>query len=316
MALYIGEKDVEKLVGIEDAIGALETVFAEWGTDNVQNAPRQRIKIPERAMNLMGASWSSGDVCGHKAYFSGCFYVSLYSISQKRQLALIEANKLGALRTGAASGVATKILARKDATTLGVIGSGRQAWTQVLAIAAVRNLDLVKVFSRDITKLNNFVEKLLKELDCEVIAAKSAEDCVRDADIVVTMTTSAEPVLFGEWLTLGTHLNATGANGYARREIDDDAVLSASVVATDQREQAKFEARELIDLVEAGSIDWEDVVEIGALMRGDAAGRKNKDQITLFKSLGIGLEDIAFAKIIYDRAVFAGVGQAFGPHRP
>jgi alanine dehydrogenase len=313
MALYLKEEDVAKLVGVGDAISALETVFAEWGTDNVFNAPRQRIKIPQRAMNLMGASWSSGDICGHKAYFSGCFYVSLYSISQKRQLAQIEANGLGAIRTGAAGGLATKILAREDATSLGVIGSGRQAWTQVLAIAEVRKLETVRVFSRDETKREAFVAEIVKEIDCEVVAAKSAEACIRDADIAVTVTTSAEPVLFGDWLAPGTHLNATGANGYARREIDDAAVMRASIVSTDQRQQAKVEARELIDLTESGSISWDDVVEIGALLRGDVAGRKSEDQITLFKSLGIALEDIAIGKVIYERAIAAGVGQTFGP---
>ena len=315
MALYISEEDVQQLVGVEDAISVLEAVFADWGTDNVFNAPHQRITLPQRAMNLMGASWGGGDICGHKAYFSGCFYVSLYSISEKRLLAQIEANKLGAIRTGAASGLATKILARQDATSLGVIGTGRQAWTQVLAIAAVRDLESVRVFSRDKTKRETFAAEIAKEINCEVVAAESAEACIRDADIAVTITNSAEPVLFGDWLSPGTHINATGANGYARRELDDAAVLRTSIMATDQRDQAKVEARELIDLAEAGSLAWNDVAEIGALLRGDVTGRVSDDQITLFKSLGIALEDVAFGKVIYERAVAAGVGQSFGPKK-
>jgi ornithine cyclodeaminase/alanine dehydrogenase-like protein (mu-crystallin family) len=313
MALYLSESDVVGLASVEDALLALETVFAEWGTDGVDNAPRQRIKLPQRAMNLMGASWGTGDVCGHKSYFSGCFYVSLYSISQKRQLALIEANKLGAMRTGAASGLATKVLARADAKTLGIIGTGRQSRTQVLAIAAVRNLETVRVFGRDEARRTAFAAELAKELECEVIAATSAEACIRGADIAVTMTNSTEPVLFGEWLSPGTHVNATGANGYARRELDDDAVMRAALVSTDQREQAKTEARELIDLTEAGKLAWDEIAELGALVRGDADGRRAEDQITLFKSLGLALEDIAFAKLIYERALATGKGQTFGP---
>ena len=313
MTLYLSEKDVVDLVSVDDAIAALQTAFADWGMAGTDNAPRQRIKLPQRAMNLMGASWGSGDVCGHKSYFSGCFYVSLYSIEQKRLLALIEANKLGAMRTGAASGVATDILARKDAATLGIIGTGRQSRTQVLAIAAVRDLTSVRVFGRDEAKRADFAASIAAELDCEVIASKSAEDCIRGADIAVTMTSSADPVLFGEWLSPGMHVNATGANGYGRRELDDDAVLRASLVSTDQRDQAKIEAREFIDLTAAGRLAWDDVAELGALVRGDTVGRTGDDQVTFFKSLGIALEDIAFAKVAYERALERGVGETFGP---
>lgn len=313
MTLYLSEEEVVGLVTVDDAVAALQNALADWGTAGTDNAPRQRIKLPQRAMNLMGASWGVGDVCGHKSYFSGCFYVSLYSISEKRLLALIEANKLGAMRTGAASGVATDLLARKDAATLGIIGTGRQSRTQVLAIAAVRDLKSVRVFGRDETKRAAFAASIAEELDCEVIAATSAEECIRGADIAVTMTSSADPVLFGEWLSPGMHVNATGANGYARRELDDGAVLKASLVSTDQREQAKIEARELIDLTNAGKLAWEDVLELGALVRGEAPGRTANDQITLFKSLGIALEDIAFAKVAYERALERGVGETFGP---
>ncbi len=313
MALYLSESDVVRLVGVEDALSALRSAFADWGGGSVDNAPRQRIKLPQRAMNLMGASWGGGDVCGHKSYFSGCFYLSLYSISEKRLLALIEANKLGAIRTGAASGLATDVLARKDAHTLGIIGTGRQSRTQILAIAAVRDLATVRVFGRDEARRAAFAAEMRKELDCEVIAADSAEACIRGADIAVTMTTSSEPVLFGEWLSPGTHVNATGANGYARRELDDAAVTRASIVATDQRDQAKVEAREFIDLNAAGRLVWDDVAELGALVRGETAGRTDDNQITLFKSLGIALEDIAFGKLIYERALASGTGQAFGP---
>jgi alanine dehydrogenase len=313
MALYLTEAEVEELAGVEDAIAALRAAFADWGTDGVDNKPRQRIRLPSRAMNLMGASWNSADLCGHKSYFSGCFYFSLYSFSEKRLLALIEANRLGAIRTGAASGVATDILSRADASTFGIIGTGRQARTQVLAVAAVRKLDQVRVYSRSEEKRAAFAEDMAGRLDCEVVAVDSAEACIRGVDIATTMTSAPEPVLFGDWLSPGMHVNATGANGFERRELDDDAVMRASLVSTDQREQAKIEARELMDLTGEGRLAWDDIAELGELLRGDRPGRTGDDQITLFKSLGLALEDVAFAKTVYERAVANGVGREFGP---
>ena len=308
MALYLNEKDVTRLVTVADAVGALEEVFGQWGRDGTENLPRQRLSLPVRSLNLMAASAPALGVCGHKAYFGGCAYVSLFSLEKPRLLALIEASTLGAVRTGAASGVATKYLARSDADTVGIIGTGRQARTQLLAMAAVRSLKTVRVFGRDAERRQAFAAAMSEALSCAVKAADSAEACVREAHMVIAATKSSEPVVFGDWLAPGTHVNAIGANGYARRELDDNTVLRASLVATDQRDQARTEARELIDLAEAGKLNWDEIVELGALVQGSAAGRAGESDITVFKSLGIALEDIAFAKVIYDRAVETGAG--------
>lgn len=313
MALYISENEMFSLAGVEDAIAALEAAFAGWGTERVDNAPRQRIRLPQRAMNLMGASWAGGDVCGHKAYFGGCHYVALYSISEKKLLAMIEAGMMGAIRTGAASGVATRHMAREDAKTLGVIGTGRQARTQILAIAAVRELQTIRIYGRDETRRNDFAAQIGKELSCAVEPAESGEACVRGVDVAVAATNASEPVILGEWLAPGIHVNAIGANAYARRELDDNAVARADIIVTDQRDQARMEARELIDLTEAGRMSWNDIGELGALVSGEMKGRTRDGQITLFKSLGLALEDIAFAKTVYERALEKGVGSPFGP---
>ncbi|MBT4907322.1 MAG: ornithine cyclodeaminase family protein, partial [Rhodospirillaceae bacterium] len=143
MSLYLSEQDVGRLVDVADAVTALEEVFGQWGRDGTENLPRQRLPLPVRSLNLMAASAPSLGICGHKAYFGGCAYVSLFSLEESRLLALIEASTLGAIRTGAASGVATKYLARPDAATVGIIGTGRQAKTQLLAMAAVRSLQSV-----------------------------------------------------------------------------------------------------------------------------------------------------------------------------
>lgn len=308
MAIYLTEADVENLVDVNDAIGVLEAAFAEWGQGGAANLPRQRLALPERAVNIMAASLPSAGVFGHKVYFSGFFVFTLYSIADRRILAMIEAAALGAMRTGAASGVATRRLARADAATCGLIGAGRQGWTQLLAVHAVRPLERAAVYSRNRETRETFAAGMAAETGVEVEAADSAEACVRGMDIVIAATNAAEPVVFGDWLAPGTHVNAVGANAYARRELDDAAVLRADILATDDRAQAKTEAREFIDLADAGGIDWDDIAELGGLVQGHGPQRTGADQITLFKSLGIALEDVAFAKLIYDRAVAGGVG--------
>ena len=309
MAIYLTEADVENLVDVTDAIGALEGAFAQWGQGRTTNLPRQRLPMTERAVNIMAASLPADDVFGHKVYFAGYYLFTLYSFAEKRVLAVIEAGSLGAIRTGAASGVATRLLAREDAGTCGLIGAGKQGWTQLLAVHAVRPLSLAVVYSRTPETRETFAARMSEETGIEVRAVDSAEACVRDMDIVIVATNATEPVVFGDWLTPGTHVNAVGANAYARREVDEAAVLRADVLATDDRSQAKTEAREFIDLAEAGRIAWEDIGELGPMIQGQEPGRTGAGQITLFKSLGIALEDVAFAKLIHDRAVAKGVGR-------
>jgi len=314
MPLYIKDSDVDSLVDIKDAIAALEDGFRHWRRDGTENLPRQRLPLPmpARALNVMAASSPALGICGLKAYFGGCHHVMLLSIEEKRLLAVIEAGRLGAIRTGAASGVATRYLARKDASVVGIIGTGRQARTQLLAMAAVRSLRSVRVFGRDAGRRKVFADEMAAALSCEVKACDTAEDCVRDSHIVVAATNSSAPVVLGDWLAPGSHVNAIGANGYARRELDDAAVLHAALVATDDRDQARTEARELIDLTRDGKLDWDDVVELGDLVQHNHRGRGSDNDITLFKSLGIALEDIAFGKLIYDRALAAGRGAEMG----
>ena len=310
MPLYIKDSDVDDLVDIKDAIAALEDGFRHWRRDGTENLPRQRLPLPmpARSLNLMAASSPALGICGHKAYFGGCHHVTLYSIEEKRLLAVIEAGRLGAIRTGAASGVATRYLARKDASVVGIIGTGRQARTQLLAMAAVRSVRSVRVFGRDPGRRKIFADEMEAALSCDVKACETAEECVRESHIVVAATNSSAPVVLGDWLAPGSHVNAIGANGYARRELDDAAVLHAALVATDDRDQARTEARELIDLTRDGKLDWDNVVELGDLVQHNHPGRGSDNDITLFKSLGIALEDIAFGKMIYDRALTAGRG--------
>lgn len=265
MPLYINEDDVESLVNVADAVVALEDGFRTWRQDGTENLPRQRLPLPApaRSLNLMAAASPALGICGHKAYFGGCHHVMLYAIEERCLLAVIEAGRLGAIRTGAASGVATRYLARDDASVVGIVGTGRQARTQLLAMKAVRSIRSVRVFGRDADRRKAFAAAMAEELSCDVVASESAEACVRDAHIVIAATKASKPVVFGDWLAPGSHVNGIGANGYARRELDDAVVLHAALVATDDKDQARTEARELIDLTRDGKLDWDDVVEVG-----------------------------------------------------
>jgi alanine dehydrogenase len=310
--IYLTEADVGRLVTVKDAIATLEELFATWGQPSTTNLPRQRARLPGGAFNLMGAAYGAKAVHGLKAYAGvkgAQFHTLLYSSLDGRLKAMIEADLFGQMRTGAASGLATKLMANPDAHTLGVIGTGRQSRTQVIAVCAVRPIKRVNVFARTPASREDYARALEKELGIEARPVPSAEACVGDANLVVTITKSAEPVCRAAWLAPGAHVNAAGANSGDRREIDGETVLRAAVKATDQVEQAKVEAGEFRDLVAAGKLAWSDIRELGELVTGKAKGRTSPSELTLFKSLGIALEDVAFAELVYQRALAAGVGK-------
>ncbi len=311
--LYLTEADVQRLVTVKDAIATLELMFETWRDPATINLPRQRAQIGKGSFNLMGAAWGASEIFGLKAYLGapgGRFHVLLYSSRDGSLKAMIEADHLGRMRTGAASGLATKILANQDARTLGVIGGGRQALTQVAAVCAVRKIDTVRVFTRTAEHRNAFAKEIERKLRVAAEPVTTGEAAIGDADVVITITKSAEPVLRANWLKSGVHINAAGANSASRREVDAETVLRATVRATDQVAQARVEAGEYCDLVAAERLQWSDIVELGDILTEKVPGRRGPHDITLYKSLGIALEDIAFADLIWRRAVERGVGKA------
>jgi alanine dehydrogenase len=311
-ALYLTEADVGRLVTVKDAIATLEELFATWGQPSTDNIPRHRAKLSGGAFNLMGAAYGAKNVHGLKAYagVKGALFVTLlFSSSDGKLKAMIEADLFGQLRTGAASGLATKLMANPDAHTLGVIGTGRQSRTQTVAVCAVRPIKRVNVFARTPEHRETYAREMEKELGIEVRPMPSAEACLADAGVVVTITKSAEPVLRADWLAKGAHVNAAGANSGDRREVDADTVLRSAVKVTDHIEQAKIEAGEFRELTAAGKLQWSDIRELGELVTGKAKGRTSPSDLTLFKSLGIALEDVAFGELVYQRALAAGVGK-------
>lgn len=311
--LYLTESDVARLVDVRDAIAALEEAFAAWRDPGTVNLPRQRAPLPGGFFNLMGSTYGRKGVFGLKAYYGGegsFFSVSLFSSAERRLLAVIEADLLGRLRTGAASGLATKLMANERAATLGVIGTGRQARAQVLAVCAVRPIEEIRVHGRSPERAQAFARMIAEETSVRTTASLSAEACVREAAVVVLITKATEPVVRSEWLADGVHINAAGANAANRRELDAATVLRARVLATDDRAQAQVEAAEFRDLVADARLRWDQVHELGDLVTGAVRGRGEEKDVTLFKSLGVALEDMAFAELIYRRALARGVGRA------
>jgi ornithine cyclodeaminase/alanine dehydrogenase-like protein (mu-crystallin family) len=214
-------------------------------------------------------------------------------------LALIEGDYLGQRRTGAASGVATKYMARANAKTAGIIGTGWQAQAQLEAIAAVRRLESVAVYGRDLARREKFAREMTEGLKIPVRAAASSADAVRGADIICAATTSGQPVVFGADLAAGAHVNAIGANHMRKRELDDAAVLKSDIVVVDSIEQSKQEAGDLVLGFASDAARWERVVELAQVVAGKAATRTRDSQVTLFKSNGIAAWDLAAAMRVY-----------------
>ena len=224
-------------------------------------------------------------------------------------LALIEADHLGRIRTGAASGVATRYLARSESSRVGVIGTGRQARTQLQAVDEARKIDSARVYSRDPARREAFARDMTAQLGFPVEAAASAEEAVRFGDIVITATNSVDPVLNGDWLRPGTHVNAIGANMINRRELDDRALARSAVIVVDTVEQAREEAGDLVQGLSAIPGGWSAVVELHEIIAGTKVGRRSDSDITIFKSSGIALWDVAAAGYVYRRALELGKGR-------
>lgn len=313
MALFLREQDVADLLTMREALTAVEKAFREQGQGRAPNQPRRRVRLPQGVLHVMAGAVPALGGIGLKAYttFRGGarFVVLLFDSQDGRLLAVIEANRLGQLRTGAASGVATRFMARLDARVLGLLGAGYQAETQVEAICAVRPIHRVQVYSRTPEHRARFARTLSDRLGIAVVPVESARQAVEGADIIVTATTASQPVLLGEWLTPGVHVNAIGSNAAIRRELDEQAVARADRIAVDDLEQARLESGDLIYAVERGLIGWERVCPLGAIVANIVPGRLSRTEITLFESQGIALEDVAVAMRVYQLAREQGRGE-------
>ena len=300
MTLFLSESDVQELLSPANAVAAVEACFRRMATGGVQIAPRRRLDVHEGRLADMAASDLELGYAGVKAYVGmadgAAFVVTLFSTRSPEVVAVIEADWLGRLRTGAASAVAAKHLAREDTATLGVIGCGGQAELQVACIrAALPAIEHVVAYCR--------TERSLQEF-CERVGAEAGESH-RDAaaqDVVVTITTSRDPVLRGEWLKDGALVCAAGANNGKSRELDNVVLERASLVCCDWLPQARLESADLIEPVESGVLDWLEVHELHEIVGGELPGRQSPDDIVVFKSNGIAAWDVAAAAAVVELA--------------
>ena len=313
MPLLLTEKDVTQLLDIETALSAVEEVLRDQAEGQATNRPRYRVAMPASQLHVMAAGDKRLGVTGLKAYTASRkgarFLVLLYDAQSGDMLAMIEADRLGQMRTGAASGVATKYMARADADAIGIYGTGWQAESQLLAVCAVRRIKSITAYGRTAERRTSFARKMTALLQVEVIPAESPEETARGKSIVITATSAREPVLRGEWIEPGTHLNVVGSNFLSKAEVDVAAVRRASLIAVDSIEQSRIEAGDLMPAIERGLISWESVIELGQVVAGTVPGRSSQEDVTLFKSNGIALEDISTALRVYQLALERGVGR-------
>ena len=312
MTLILTENEVESLMDMPSTLDAVEAVLRDQAEGRATNRARRRVALPRSGLNYMAAGAPEMGAIGLKVYSaarSGVrFYTMLFDPESGELLSILQSDKLGQMRTGAASGVATRHLAREDATTLGIYGAGWQAESQLEAIAAVRDLERVIVHSRREESRKAFAEKMGERLEME-IETTHAPDEPAAQDIVVTATSAREPVLLGEWLRPGAHVNAAGSNFLFKSEIDREVVQRASFVCVDSREELGLEAGDLLRPLETGIILPEAIYELGQVIAGQVRGRQGPEDITLFASQGLALEDMAAARVVYDRAVERDVGR-------
>lgn len=313
MALFLTESDVCELLPMQRALECVEASFVAQGSGGSINRSRERILLPHVSLHYMAGALAETQHVGMKIYTVSRedirFVVLLFDAESGALLSLLQADHLGRIRTGAASGIATKYLARPDASRAAVLGTGRQARTQLQAIARVRKLTAIKAFSRDVNRLQVFCREMSEDLGLPVEPAASADEATRFGEIVSTATTAQTPVLRGECLQPGVHVNAIGANMANRREMDDEAVRRSTLIAVDSVEQSQKESGDLIQGLAHIGRDWKSVFELHSVMAGKHPGRSSADQITLFKSHGIALWDVAVAGYVYQQALKVGKGR-------
>jgi len=312
MVRYLAENDVRQVLTMPLALAAVERALKAHAEHRAIDVPRARIHLPTGTQHVLQAAAPELGFIGFKYYYTRptgkTFYVHLLNTGTAKLEAIIEAVWMSMVRTGAASGVATNRLAVPDASIVGQIGAGFQGIGQLEAICAVRKIRTARVFSRNRERLVAFCDSMSKRLGIEIAPADSAEAAVRGAHIVNIITKAVEPVLKGDWLEAGQHVNAAGSNALTRRELDDIAIRKFHLITVDARGTARNECGDLLPAVEKGLLQWESLAEIGEVIAGGAPGRASPQQITLYESHGMGIQDIYVGAKVLALARERGIG--------
>lgn len=312
-ALYLTEDDVAWLLDITTAIDIIENAFREWHAGRAQNQPRRRVAVPGAMLHMMSASAEFAGFLGFKVYVTtrlhARFHVMLYDQESGAPAALMEANLLGQIRTGATTGVATRVMARPEASVVGCFGTGYQAKAQLQAVCAVRKVEAVEVYSRHEERRTRFAALMTELCNVPVKAVNNPEEVAAEKDIVITATTAKTPVFDGRVLDEGTHLNVIGSNFLNKAEVDLYTIRRADHIVCDSREACQLEAGDFVPALESGDLEWSRVRELADVLAGLETGRAKPEDVTLFKSVGLALEDVAVAVHVYQRAKAEGIGQ-------
>ena len=313
MTLHINEAEVRSLLTMAMALEHVEESLRKQARGEVIVQPRRRFELPKGFYHYMAAADYSGGFVAEKqyTYVAGKirFLVLLYEMATGDLVAQIEADYMGQLRTGAASGVATKFMARPNARIAAIIGTGGQARTQLEAIAGVRKLELARIYGRDIPRREKFCSDMAERLRIPIYAATSAAQAIEGADIVCTATTASHPVVTGSDIAAGMHINAIGVNHAHKQELDEAVVARANVIAVDSIEQSQQEAGDLIMAFGQDESKWSSVKKLADIVDGKIPGRSNESAVTLFKSNGIASWDLAVAVRVWTMARENGLGR-------
>jgi ornithine cyclodeaminase/alanine dehydrogenase-like protein (mu-crystallin family) len=311
---FVKEEEVADLFPLEAAIDCVERAFRDYAEGAAFDVPRERTKTQHGSLHILQAASEALNVIGFKAYYPGrerrIFLVHVMNLRTGHLEGIVEADEMGIRRTGAATAVATRALARPDARTLACFGTGRHGLTQLRAVCAVRRIEQVRVYGRTPQHLQEFQAEVQASVGVPVTIAATPQAALDGADIVNIVTRADAPLFDGALLHPGQHVNAVGSNALNRREIDLAAVRAADLVVVDSVEVARRECGDLLPAIEAGLLHWRNVPDLGSVLTKRAPGRVSDGQITLFESQGMGVQDIYAGKYVLDAAARAGAGVA------
>lgn len=315
MAIFLTNQEVRSLLPMKDCVDLMARVFQDEADGKSVTLPRQHIPLPVGFHRTISGVAEGFGVYGMKTYgavrkegwLRTRYLVMLYSLEDGLLQAIMEARDIGQIRTGAVAGLATRILARGDAHTIGIIGTGWEARSQIAAMNVVRDITHVKAYSRSPENRETFAKEMRELHGINVQPVTSAEEATRDVDIFITITGANDPLVDGAWLSPGTHINAVGATTPNRRELDIESVRRSDLVVVEQLEQAQADAAELFTAVEEGALNWDDVVLLKDLV-SEPAPIRTASVITQFNSLGVATEDLAAAAFVAEKAKEAGIG--------
>ena len=312
MALFLRDEDINQSVSMDEMLVAIEAMQGHFGRGEVFNLPRRKVIGGNGQLAVMGGGLFYDGVMGVKTYTvvqgQYSFQVSLYDANDGKLLCYTQANRLGQLRTGATTGVAVKMLSRGDSASVGIVGTGYQAPTQLEAVCKVRQVKTIKAYSRTKERRDSFAGAMSDSLGVDVMAPETNEDAVRDSEIVIAIAATMEPVVCGDWLSAGTTVIGAGPTTWRAREVDDATIARADKIFVDSLEQAPYEAGDMASMVDRGLLRWSQPWELRHAVAGLVPGRDNGGQIVYAKLMGTGVADVAAAKLAYDLAKAKGIG--------